>query len=234
MKITQYADLSKLENPKLASKARSINEKAGAATVELGKILAVLDSRRGDQTLQKFARAVLNTELDSTAYKVAVSFGIVGEGGIGSGTITESEFDLVSVRWHSVVSSGLNYMAKEEKSDEFQLTIREQMAVVLRERPEKGYDTLRAIVSTMKPTPASETDKNEASETESTQAESPESLMPVDVFSGEFFRFLQKKIESETDIARLTTAMNAFRALSDLAEGIALEKTAPVAPAIAA
>ena len=219
-KITAFGELNALENEALAKRARAITQKAGSATMELGKILAVLDARREDKTLATYARSVLGTEIDSSGYKVAVAFGLVA-----SGVVTEGEFDLVPVRWHIVVSSIENQMEKDERADDFRAEIRTQVGNVLRERPDKGHDTLRAILSTIKPvttTPAQPKDGTDAGQGGNVRE------IPVDFLSAEFIRFLAKKIEAEENPETLKLCADGFRALADIAEGLLVERATPV------
>lgn len=244
-KITTFGELQALENDALAKRAASITSKAGAATLELGKILAVLDARREDKTLSAYARTVLGVEIESTCYKVAVAFGgIVGDGGHGS--VIESQFDVVPVRWHVVVSSILNQMEKDKRDDSFRAEIRENVATVLRERPDKGHDTLKAILATVKP---------EKKEPEGGEDENAQTIVPADgISAADFIRFLGKKLEEETNTAALTNASeafaslalwmkmketnelttlakNGFSALADLADGLRVERATVAAPA---
>lgn len=217
----KFLELNALENEDLAKRARVITQKAGTATLELGKILAVLNARREDKTLQSYARSILGVEIDSTAYKVAVSFGLVSRG-----TVAETEFDEVPVRWHVVVSSIENQMERDERDETFRAQIRDQVAAVLCERPEKGHETLRAILATVKPAPEPGAGAEPSEENANPGATG--AAVPVDVLSADFIRFLAKKIEAETNPEVLKLCSDGFRALADLAEGLLVERATPV------
>ena len=212
--VCQYKTLAKLDTETLGKRLADKVVKADSTTLELGKIVVVLDQARDKsqyKTLKKWVKNVTGIEVQSEVYKAANSFAMVtfdtpAENAVFAGFITESEYDQTPIRWHYIVSSILNRLAHKDHKDDAILAaeVREQIAVVMRSLPKDGSEKLRGLLAALK-----------GEEDEAGDENTP---LTVEELS-EIGKKLKNRIDITTDMAALAHASKVFAALSDYASG---------------
>lgn len=225
--VTPIAEFRKLDALTLAARMKTAGGITASVEMEIGKMLVVMDEQRGDKgTLQSYVRKEVG-EISSTAYKVAVAWGMVGT---GFGFVEENEFDQIPVRWLIVVSAILNQLGKEPAKNDETLVIgtREEVAIVLRTRPKNGYDTLRSIKKCLTPAKEESAEDGDAEGEGEENAEQKGEKFPL--LSAEMLKALKNALSDCSDPALLELMKNGFSALSAIAEG----QLADLTPAIAA
>lgn len=208
--VAPIAEFRALDAATLAARVKSANGKTASAQINLGKMLVVMNEQRGDKgTLASYVRKQVG-EIDSSAYKAANAFGMVG---IGHGSIEEKEFDACPLRWLIVVSAILNVLAKSG-DDILNAGTREEVAKVLRARPANGYATLRDIKKCLMP----EKQPGDG-ETETDGAEVEEQKAPADYLTREHIKAVRAQLDECKDPATLELMAQGFGALAAIAQG---------------
>lgn len=209
--VASISELRRYDVDGLAALITSARDKVTSRQSEIGKMLVALDEKRdGKGTLQAFVRKLVG-EIDSTAYKCAIAFGMVGE---GSGFVPESDFDAVPVRWKIVVSAILNLLEKA-KDDILTAGTRAEVAVIMHARPADGYKTLANIKKCLLPEPV----KSDGEGNGETDEESKAPETAPDFLTGDHIKAIRAQLETCADAATLELMAQGFSALAAIAQG---------------
>ena len=183
---TQYtaANLRALTETQLAETLKEESSETGSRFLGIGKIVGILAEHKPQGvTLGKFIASKvpgLDAKTLGHGYKAAAVWSAMVDlpdttrdaAPIGSGLITEADYDLCAISWLITVCAVLNYMEKEKKPVEYVLEVCERMAVLLRAREATTQAALEIVKASVVPKAAkADAAPGDASEAEKKLAE---------------------------------------------------------------